>query len=340
MKVLFSNSVPFFLAHGGTQTLIESLMRELGALGVEVEPERWWDEAQHGDVLHYFGRPPSAQHVRFAHEKGFRVIMTESLDQTASRSPARLFAQRQLTRLAQATLGGLTARLAWDAYQEVDAAVYIVPHEWETARYLFDVPVEVGHVIPHGLDAVALRILSQPQAEGDYLISVGTIAPRKNTVLLAQAARLAQVPIVFLGKPYAEDDPYFHAFRKLVDDHWVRYPGFVPAEEKNRLLRGARGFALLSEFETGCIALLEGAAAGLPFFLSDLPWATRVYAGARQVEFVRWNSAKATAPYLQQFHQSSHRMTGPTFPVLSWADIAARYVELYQKVLMSHASPR
>ena len=59
MKVLFSNSLPFFLAHGGTQTLLESLMRELANLGVEVEPERWWDESQTGDILHYMNRPVS-----------------------------------------------------------------------------------------------------------------------------------------------------------------------------------------------------------------------------------------------------------------------------------------
>jgi len=335
MRVLFSNNVPFFLAHGGTQTLIESLMRELSALGVTAEPERWWDETQRGDVLHYFGRPPSAQHVRFAHEKGFKVVMTESLDQTASRSRARLFAQRQVTRLAQAVLGGLTARLAWDAYPELDAAVYVVRHELETARYLFDVPVDRGHIIPHGLDSEALAALAQPQAEGNYLVSVATIAPRKNTVLLARAAQLAGVPMVFLGKPYTEQDPYFQEFRALIDNRNVRYAGFVSAEEKFHWLRGARGFALLSQFETGCIALLEAAAAGLPLFLSRLPWATRVYSETREVEFVNLDAAEAIAPQLRVFHARAHRAPRQTFPLLSWREVAVQYCDLYQTLLSS-----
>ena len=104
MKVIFSCNLPFALAHGGVQTQLEAIMRELSALGVEVEPERWWDESQTGDVLHYFGRPPSVHHVRFAQKKGRRVVMFENLDQTASRSRLALFGQRWLTRLARTAL--------------------------------------------------------------------------------------------------------------------------------------------------------------------------------------------------------------------------------------------
>src|SRR4029077_19922881 len=93
MKVLFSHGLPFFLAHGGTQTFVESLMRELPALGVEVEPERWWDETQLGDIIHFIGRPSSIVHIRLAKEKGFKVVLTEFLDQPASRDRLPLFAQ-------------------------------------------------------------------------------------------------------------------------------------------------------------------------------------------------------------------------------------------------------
>src|SRR5664279_2263389 len=79
MKVLFSFPLPFFLAHGGSQTLIEALMRELAQLGVDVEPVRWWDENQCGDILHYIGRPTMLS-VRLGHKKGFKIVMTDFLD--------------------------------------------------------------------------------------------------------------------------------------------------------------------------------------------------------------------------------------------------------------------
>lgn len=44
------------------------------------------------------------------------------------------------------------------------------------------------------------------QPEGDLWVSVGTICARKNTVLLAIYAKKAKVPVVFVGKPFSEDD--------------------------------------------------------------------------------------------------------------------------------------
>jgi glycosyltransferase involved in cell wall biosynthesis len=307
-------------------------MRELQALGVEVEPERWWDDTQRGDILHYVGRPPSIGHVRFAHDKGFKVVMTENLDMTASRSRPKLFLQRAFTRLAQTILPGLTNRLAWEVYRELDAMVYVVPHEWEVAQYLFGANTDRGYVIPHGMENEALEALSRPEPEGDYLISVATITPRKNTILLAEAAHEAKVPIVFLGKPYSAEDPYFLRFQSLVDQKFVRYPGFVSEDEKYSYIRRARGFALLSEFESGCIAIYEAGAAGLPLFLSDLPWANKVYADAQQRQFVNLKSPQILEK-LASFYSKAHRLPEKTFPILTWREVAQRYVAIYDSLL-------
>lgn len=332
MKVLFSNPLPFFLAHGGAQTLTEALMRELRNLGVEVEPARWWDENQTGDILHYIGRPTTLS-IRLAHQKGFKVVMTDLLDQTASRSDARLFMQRNFNRTFGRLLSRFTGQLNWEAYRETDAMIYAVPHEWEVAQYLFGATPNRGHVIPHGLEDDSLGELARPQAEEDYLISVATIDRRKNSVLLAEAARATRVPIVFLGKPYTEDDPYFLHFRQLVDGQYVRYPGFVSTEEKFRYLRGARGFALISQFESGCIAVFEAAAAGLPLFLSDLPWARKSYPAARALEFASLTNPGALQSALAEFYRRAHRQAGQTFTVFSWRQAAERYREIYHRLL-------
>jgi glycosyltransferase involved in cell wall biosynthesis len=334
MKVLFSCPVPFFLAHGGSQTLIESVMRELAGLGIDVEPARWWDENQTGDILHYIGRPATLN-VRLAHKKGFKVVMTDLLDQTASRTAPRLFLQRSFIRLLRDTVGKFTGQFSWEVFRELDAIVYAVAHEWGVAKYLFDARPERGHVIPHGLEAEALRKLAEPQAEGDYLVSVATIHPRKNNLMLAEAALLAKIPIVFLGRAYSEGDPYFLRFQEMIDNQYVRYAGFVNDDEKYRYLRGARGFALLSQFESGCIAIFEAAGAGLPLFLSDLPWATRSYPAAREIAFAKPINAQTVAPLLSQFYQTAHRQPGLTFPILTWREVAERYVDIYHSLAHS-----
>ncbi len=337
MKVLFSFGLPFFLAHGGSQTLIEALMRELAALGVEVEPVRWWDQNQTGDILHFIGRP-STLVIRLAHQKGFKVVMTDLLDQTASRSNSRLFLQRAFNRTAGRLLTKFTGQLNWEAYRETDAMVYAVPHEWEVAQYLFGARSDRGHVVPHGLEPEALHELAQPQPEEDYLISIASIDPRKNSILLAEAALHARIPVLFIGKPYAEDDQYFLRFRKLVDDQYVRYGGFVSSEDKIRYLRGARGFVLLSQFESGCISVFEAAAAGLPLLLSDLRWARRSYPEARAIEFVAPGDPIEVSRTLRRFYDGAHRQPGTTFPLLSWREIAERYAAIYERILGRAAS--
>jgi glycosyltransferase involved in cell wall biosynthesis len=334
MKVLFFNDPPFFLAHGGFQTLTEALMRELAALGVEVEPVRWWDDTQKGDIIQVLLRPGIAN-VQAAHEKGIKMVMTENIGHTASRTGLQLFAQLCLIKLARGLLpGGLTVRLGWDVYKELDAMIYVVEYEWETAKYLFDANPQRGHIIPHGLEPEAFEQLARPQAQGDYLVCAATIHPRKNSLLLAQAARLADVPVVFLGKPYSEDEPYFQEFKKCVDGKVVRYPGFVPVEEKYNWVRGARGCVMLSTAESGCISVYEAAAAGLPLLLSDLPWATRVYGQVPAAKFVHLGRPESVARALRKFYDQARRQPTPTFPILTWRQVAEQYLAVYRKVLV------
>ena len=150
MKVIFSHSLPFFLAHGGSQTLIEELMRGLRNQGVEVEPERWWDENQTGDILHYVARPFS-NNVTLAKKKGYKVVLTDLLDAVSARSKPKLFLQRCAIRMVERFLPGMTMRVSWDVYRKFDAMIFPVSHEWVVAQYLFDATPDRGHIIPWGL---------------------------------------------------------------------------------------------------------------------------------------------------------------------------------------------
>ena len=76
MKVLIDYRLPFALAHGGMQVLIENTSRALSEIGVDNEFLRWWDPQQRGDILHFFGRP-SVSYLRLAHQRGLPVVMSE-----------------------------------------------------------------------------------------------------------------------------------------------------------------------------------------------------------------------------------------------------------------------
>lgn len=331
MKVLFHTDLPFCLAHGGVQTLTEQLMRHVADAGAAVEPLRWWDADQTANIIHYIGRPTDAR-VSMAQAKRFRVVFTDLLDSTASRPPIVHWAQQAANGLLRRAVPLLARRLGWNTYRRADAVIYLVGHEVGISRRLFGTPSERAHVIPLGLSADALAALAQPAPESDYLVSLATIAPPKNSLLLAQAARRARVPVMFVGRPYAEDGPYFRAFESEIDDRYVRYAGYVSETEKIERLRQARGFVLMSRRESGCIAIHEAAAAGLPMLLSKLPWAANSYP-RDYIHLQGLRGTGAVAAGLRTFYDHAHRQPAPTMPVLSWQDVAARHIALYDDVL-------
>src|SRR5213594_2196272 len=100
MKVLISCNLPFALAHGGQQIQIERTMAFLQAVGLEVEPLRWWDEKQSGQIIHYFSRVP-VPHVELAHQKGIKVVMGELLTGLGSLTPSQLRLQRMIRRIIE-----------------------------------------------------------------------------------------------------------------------------------------------------------------------------------------------------------------------------------------------
>lgn len=330
MKVVLSHAIPFSLAHGGTQTVIEALYRYLPAHGCTVEYERWWDAQQGADLIHYFGRPMDLVSA-LARKKGCRVVITEFMDRTAARPAPLLLGQAAAIRLAARSLPGLVTRMGWQSLKTADALVYAVKKEIATARLLFGVPQGRCHMIPHGLDADALDALSADAATADYLVSVGTIDPRKNSLVLARAAKRAQVPVVFVGVPYG-NDAYYRAFVAEVDNRFVMYKGRVGEGEKIGLLRQARGFVLLSEYESGSIAVYEAAAARLPMLLARRPWALSDYAALTGVSLTA-PSVDAAAGSLKAFYVKAARLKHMTFPVPSWETVAGMYRNVYENVL-------
>jgi glycosyltransferase involved in cell wall biosynthesis len=311
------------------QTLIESLMRELPLLGVEVEPEKWWDPNQTCDIMHFVQRPHQGN-AELAKQKGRKLVMTENYDVVASESRSRLFMRSWATKAARAVFPGFDQRLSF--YRELDALVYVVPHEWTVIQQIYDLPPQRGFIIPHGLAPSAIDALGKAESECDYLVSVGTICPRKNSILLAKCAKQAKVPVVFVGKPFSADDPYFIDFQRLIDHKYVQFAGYVPEEKKFQILRSARGFVLLSRGESGCIALYEAAAAGLPLLVSDLPWAANGYPASDRLHLVSLRKASGIVAELKRFYERAHRGQTMTFPIRTWREVAQMYLSVYERL--------
>ncbi len=339
MRVLFDHPVPFSLTHGGFQTQIEQTWRALRDIGVDVEPLRWWDDSQRGDIIHYFGRPPRI-YVESAHNRGIKVVMAELLTETGSRGRNALRLQKSMIRLAQKWVpSAFTTRIGWDAYRLADAAVALTAWEAELMHYLFDAPAERLHVVPNGVEAEFFQ--SPAIARGKWLVCSATITERKRVAELVEASVQAGTPIWIIGKPYSEQDAYWARFQRAIQGSpdLVRYEG--PIYDRAKLAaayREARGFVLLSTMESLSLSALEAAACECPLLLSDLPWARTVFG-----QNARYCSVTAgpsdTARCLRQFYDSAPSMRASPKPV-SWKQVADQLKGVYQRLIEHTKAPR
>jgi glycosyltransferase involved in cell wall biosynthesis len=338
MKVLFDHNLPFSLVHGGVQPAIEHPKKALEKLGVEVEFLRWWDDKQTGDLIQYFGQATNA-YLRFAREKGLPVVLNTFFSETCNRSDARLAVQGFLTRLILALpFGeGVKQQLFWRTYRSCTHNLVGLEAERKVLQTVYHVPPDKITVIPYGLSDVYMQAGPGSRSE-PHLICTGRIIPLKNFVPLAQMAHQAQVPILFTGKPYRYDDPYWLQFKALIDGRWVKhhlvsYDSPEGAEwEMVKLLQAARGLVFMSGFENWCMTASEAIACGLPLLLQDQKWSRERF--GNQVRYFKTIGATAeNARILKQFYEDAPNLKPPVVKLYSWTDTAREWKALYERIL-------
>jgi glycosyltransferase involved in cell wall biosynthesis len=123
---------------------------------------------------------------------------------------------------------------------------------------LLGVPADKVRVVPNGVDAEFTR--DGPRADGDYVLTVGTLEPRKNLPRLVEAARRSAVELRVVGaRGWGGVE---------VGGNGVRWLGEVSDAELARLYRGARCVAYPSVYEGFGIPVLEAMACGAPVVTS------------------------------------------------------------------------
>ncbi len=332
MKILANSSLPFALAHGGHAIQIQQTLGALQNIGVEIEPVRWWDENQTGDLIHYFGRMPAEQ-IRFAHQKRIKVLMADLLTAPGSQTKTQRLARR-IFRWGAENIAprGFAAAFLWEPYQLADAFIALTAWEKHLMQYKFNAKSEKIFVVPNGVEEVFFQ--SPKTARGEWLVCTATITERKCVRELALAAVAAQTPVWIIGKAYADTDAYAQKFFQIANQNpkFIRYEGAINDRARlAEIYRAARGFVLLSTMESLSLSALEAAACECPLLLSDLPWARSTFTGSAQFCPVT-NSLGITAAALRKFYDAAPQLPCPPRPA-TWPDVARQLKSVYEKVL-------
>lgn len=116
-----------------------------------------------------------------------------------------------------------------------------------------------------------------------YILTVGTLEPRKNHVTLFRAVEILgsgfDYPLVVAGRPGWETAPILNAAAPLVQAGRVRLLDYVPERLLPGLYAGARCLVYPSWYEGFGLPVLEALAAGIPVVASTAP-ALKEVAGA------------------------------------------------------------
>lgn len=135
-----------------------------------------------------------------------------------------------------------------------DAIIAVSELTKREAVALAGIPSERIRVIPNGVDPVFTA--EGPRADGDYVLAVATLEPRKNLARVVEAARLAGVELRVVGA---------RGWGGVEVDGWV---GEVPDAELAALYRGARCVLYPSLYEGFGLPVLEAMACGTPVVTS------------------------------------------------------------------------
>jgi glycosyltransferase involved in cell wall biosynthesis len=307
---------PLVQTRAGTARYVEHLLAELPELvplrfggrgrAATIARDAWW---------YPVGLPRAARGLEVLHCPTFRAPLRSSIplvitvhDLAVLRHPgtfnqwSRLYSRLAVPRVARA------ARL-------------IVAVSEFTKRELVEllrVPAEKIRVVHNGVASVFTP--GGPAVDGEYLLSVGTLEPRKNLAAAEQAARRLGLELRVAGE---------RGWGDVAVDGWL---GRVSDERLAELYRGARCLVYPSLYEGFGLPVVEAMACGTPV-VTSAGGATEEVAGGAAV-LVDSRSPGAIAAGIEEAlarHDELRALGLERARAFSWSAAAAATAEVYQE---------
>lgn len=287
--VLLHAPTAAFQAPGGGENQLVQTGRHLESLGVRVRPfSPWTDRLESARLLHLFGLSREGLDLaRLARSRRVPVVISPicwyeprailTLEPSLSRKVAGLSAY------ALRSIAPGVPSWRRELLQRADAVLPNSQAEADQLARLFGVPRERLHVVPNGVLPSFGAATPEPFRERwggvPFVLSVGRIEPRKNTLGLVRAVTDLHRPMIHVGEPVPGSEDYARECRRA-GEGIVTWLGRLDHDDPMlaSAYAAARVFALPSWFETPGLAALEAALAGCAIAITP-HGSTREYFG-------------------------------------------------------------
>ena len=247
---------PLVKTRAGTARHVNGLLGALSGRDVAVTPLRFGGTSRVASVVrdtwwYYAGLPLSARGLDVLHCTTFRGPLKAPVPFTVTLHDLGLMRHPELfPRWHRLSGRAAIARVA----RAADRVLAVSEFTKREAVELLGVPESRVTVIGNAVDPVFTP--DGPAADGDYVLAVGTLEPRKNLRRTADAAARAGVDLRVVGA---------RGWGGVDAPGWL---GAVSDEELAALFRGARALVYPSLYEGFGIPVLEAMASGTPVVTS------------------------------------------------------------------------
>lgn len=340
LRVCIVPEYPLNLMAGGLQVQAEEACAEVAADGdIRCELFDWSSRQPPADVYHFIGLPSHMVRIAELVAASGRPYLVSLLLGAPSPGAVRLATARSWLKAAVAREHSLRSVL-----QAAARVITITESDAQAAARICGLDPQRMTVLPHGVAAEFFRKNPQPwqavHGAEPFILCVGAVQPRKNQLLLAQAANELRLPLVLIGpglpgaEAYAEQVGTETKRNELFGGRWIRGldrrdPLLVAAHHACRL------FALLSAEETQPISVLQAMAAARPVLLLRSGYAKQ--APFAQLACVRDATLGAVKTALHEaWTEAVPTRLGEDFV---WPNVAGKLRELYRAVAQG-ALPR
>ena len=280
MKVLFYIRDNHTEVKGGDLVQLESTAAGLRRLGVEVElsSDSKADLSPY-DIIHIFNSPRFDECLAFlANAKSQQKPVAVSTIFWSKDELGVGVADSSKVRLAKKIFGIKASIVLWRLLKGISrlkagsnyrlekelfsGATMLLPNSEGEMREIFKVYklMQPYHAVRNAIETTTFSQVPSLKRE-DFVLSVGRIESRKNTLALIEAGKAAKAHLVFIGQ-VERGNPYNEVCLKKITDYNFEYLGAMQPQDIAAYYYKARVHAMASWYETPGLATMEAACGG------------------------------------------------------------------------------